>query len=235
MIAQKLKNGQIAIGNAERKDAVETIYDLRVAEFYRLSKCTRNWSSAITDKRDIMYAQAPEDSKLLKEFDKIYAKRKLFEERLAEKVRLEEETAKAEELNSAVKNSNNDIPKPIRIAVENSASTVEEDHEITKPRPIWYDSTITGTSRLIRIPSKQIIKISRRKGSSDNTNRPNSVCIDNITREEFFKDVKASHYFNGLRFKVYELQNIQEDNEVYEKWNNIVTKVYEEGLNGTEV
>ena len=77
MIAQKLKNGQIAIGNAERKDAIETIYDLRVAEFYRLSKCTRNWNSAITDRRDIMYAYAPEDSKLLKEFDKIYNNRKI--------------------------------------------------------------------------------------------------------------------------------------------------------------
>lgn len=239
MIAQKLKNGQIAIGNAERKDATETIYDLRVAEFYRLSKCTRNWSSAITDRRDIMYAYAPEDSKLLKEFDKIYNKRKLFEEKLMEKARQEEEINKAEKVDVPVKNSNvtsnTDVPKPIRITAENSVTTVKELNETTKPRPIWYESTVNGTSRLIRIPSAQTIKISRRKGISDNTNRPNSVCIDNAMREEFFKDVKASSYFNNLRFKVYELQNIQEDSEIYEKWNSIVTKVYEEGLNGIKV
>lgn len=186
-----------------------------------------------------MYAYAPEDSKLLKEFDKIYNKRKLFEEKLMEKARQEEEINKAEKVDVPVKNSNvtssTDVPKPIRITAENSVTTVKELNETTKPRPIWYESTVNGTSRLIRIPSAQTIKISRRKGISDNTNRPNSVCIDNAMREEFFKDVKASSYFNNLRFKVYELQNIQEDSEIYEKWNSIVTKVYEEGLNGIKV
>ena len=83
MIAQKLRDGQIAVGNnSQRKDAVEIIEDLRVSEFYKLVKCTRNWTSQINDRRDVMYAQAPDGSKLKKIFDEIYNRRKLFEEKL---------------------------------------------------------------------------------------------------------------------------------------------------------
>ena len=83
MIAQKLRDGQIAVGNnSPRKDAVEIIEDLRVSEFYKLVKCTRNWTSQINDRRDVMYAQAPDGSKLKKIFDEIYNRRKLFEEKL---------------------------------------------------------------------------------------------------------------------------------------------------------
>ena len=83
MTAQKLRDGQIAIGNSSpRKDAVEIIEDLKVGEFYKLVKCTRNWTSQINDRRDVMYAQAPDGSKLKKIFDEIYNRRKLFEEKL---------------------------------------------------------------------------------------------------------------------------------------------------------
>ena len=83
MTAQKLRDGQIAIGNSSpRKDAVEIIEDLKVGEFYKLVKCTRNWASQINDRRDVMYAQAPDGSKLKKVFDEIYSRRKLFEEKL---------------------------------------------------------------------------------------------------------------------------------------------------------
>lgn len=83
MIAQKLRDGQIAIGNSSpRKDSIEIIEDLKVSEFYKLVKCTRNWTSQINDRRDIMYAQAPDGSKLKKVFDEIYSRRKLFEEKL---------------------------------------------------------------------------------------------------------------------------------------------------------
>ena len=83
MTAQKLRDGQIAIGNSSpRKDAVEIIEDLKVGEFYKLVKCTRNWTSQINDRRDVMYAQAPDGSKLKKIFDEIYSRRKLFEEKL---------------------------------------------------------------------------------------------------------------------------------------------------------
>lgn len=83
MIAQKLRDGQIAIGNSSpRKDAVEIIEDLKVGEFYKLVKCTRNWTSQINDRRDVMYAQALDGSKLKKIFDEIYSRRRLFEEKL---------------------------------------------------------------------------------------------------------------------------------------------------------
>ena len=93
MIAQKLRDGQIAVGNnSSRKDAVEVIEDLKVSEFYKLVKCTRNWTSQINDRRDVMYAQAPDGSKLKKVFDEIYSRRILFKEKLYDLKKEEELT-----------------------------------------------------------------------------------------------------------------------------------------------
>ena len=93
MIAQKLRDGQIAVGNnSPRKDAVEVIEDLKVSEFYKLVKCTRNWTSQINDRRDVMYAQAPDGSKLKKVFDEIYSRRILFKEKLYDLKKEEELT-----------------------------------------------------------------------------------------------------------------------------------------------
>lgn len=84
MIAQKLKNNKIAIGNsAPRKDAIEIIEDLRVGEFFSLTRAARNWNESLNDKRDLIFTSYEnEHSKICKEFDRIYARRKLFIEKM---------------------------------------------------------------------------------------------------------------------------------------------------------
>lgn len=212
MVAQKLKNNKIAIssGSNARKDALQTIEDLRVGEFFRLSRAARNWEKSLNDKRDIMFTTYEnEHSKVCKEFDTIYQRRQLWAELLAKRV--EEDAKKVDEtvnhLNETVSTSN---PK----------------------EKISYKSSTVGTSKLIRIPGKQIIKITRRKGSNDTLNRPNCVCIDNLLREEFFTDVKKTFYFKN--YKVYEIMCNEEDKEVFEKWDKKVTEIYNLGLSKKE-
>lgn len=207
MVAQKLKNNKIAIssGNNARKDALQTIEDLRVGEFFKLSRAARNWDKSLNDKRDIMFTTYEnEHSKVCKEFDSIFERRRMWNELLAK--REEEESKKAEELCAQL------IEKP-----------ASNDREKTS-----YKSSVVGTSRLIRIPNKQIIKITRRKGKSDSQNRPNCVCIDNLLREEFFADVKKTSYFKDR--KVYEFIYTEEEKEVYEKWDKKITEIYNLGL-----
>ena len=206
MIAQKLKNNYIAIGQNTtlRDDALEVIYELRVGEFYRLSKATNDWVERLADKRDIMFVKYDdENAKICKEFDKILSRRKLFVEK--QEARFSEEEALQEEASEAL--------------------ATKADKPIKKPS---YPSPMIGTSRLLRIPSKQIIKICKRKGKSDNYNKQNSVCISNECRELFFSDVKKTEHFKTSH--LYELLNSNEDANIYNKWDAHITKIYEAGL-----
>ena len=202
MIAQKLKNNKIAIGNSTpRKDAIEVIEDLKTSEFCRLFKAAREWNKSINDNRDIVFTHYEnEDSKICKEFNKILLRRKLFEEKLK--------------------------------IIENEFNSTVGYKAVKKENPpIVWASKIKGTSRLLRIPKNQIIKIVRRKGLIDDNNRFNSVCIDNRLREEFFADCKKSYNFQNMQETTrYEIENIEEDKNLYEKWDAIITKIYEEGL-----
>ena len=211
MVAQKLKNNKIAISNGvPRKDAIEVIRDLKVSEFCRLSKAAREWNESINDNRDIIFTHYEnEESKICKEFNKIFARRKAFEEKL----------------NSFNEDTSN-VEKDTASDTSNNISSVVEERNYS--HPIVWASRIKGTSRLIRIPKKQLIKIVRRKGLIDDNNRPSSVCIDNKMREEFFADCKKSKYFQDN--KVYEIMYTEEDKEIYEKWDSTITKIYKEGL-----
>ena len=62
----------------------------------------------------------------------------------------------------------------------------------------------------------------------DDNNRPNSVCIDNKMREEFFHDVKSTKRFSDIG--LYEILYTEEDKQYYEKWDSIMQSIYEEGL-----
>lgn len=217
MNAQKLANNKIALSSkAVRKDAIEVIEDLKVSEFFRLSRAAKTWSENLDDKRDIIFTTYEnENSKVCKEFDKIIQRRKLFEVKLNE-IKLEEDS-KA----TAICKSEDGIKLIEDIPPKAITSNVKE-------KAISYNSTIKGTSRLLRIPKKQIIKIVRRKGLIDDNNRPNSVCISNTMREDFFHDVKQSKHFSisGL----YEIMYSEEDKNYYEKWDKLMVKIYEEGL-----
>lgn len=208
MIAQKLKNNRIAItsGNVGRKDALETIEDLRVGEFFKLSRAARNWDKSLNDKRDIMFTTYEnEHSKVCKEFDAIVARRKAWEEYNSKK-------SQEEEIHSVVANVK-----------------MEENEE--KKFSTRFKSEISGTSRLIRVPTKKSIKIVRRKGLSDCYDKVNSICITNKQREEFFADVKKSKWFQSLEVsaKDYKINgNMEGDLPLYEKWDKIISYVFEQ-------
>ena len=211
MNAQKLVNNKIALSSkAVRKDAIEVIEDLKVSEFFKLSRAAKTWSENLDDKRDIIFTNYEnENSKVCKEFDRILQRRKLFEEKLS-KITINEDISLSD-----LKNIE-ETPKEVA-AINNN-----------KQKAISYNSTIKGTSRLLRIPKKQIIKIVRRKGLIDDNNRPNSVCISNSMREEFFHDVKSTKRFSDLG--LYEILYTEEDKQYYEKWDSIMIKIYDEGL-----
>lgn len=208
MIAQKLKNNRIAVtsGNVGRKDALETIEDLKVGEFFRLSQAARNWDKSLNDKRDIMFTTYEnEHSKVCKEFDAIVARRKAWEEYNSKKSQ-EEETHPA-------------------------AANVKMEENEGKKFPTRFKSEISGTSRLIRIPTKKSIKIVRRKGLSDCYDKANSICITNKQREEFFADVKKSKWFQSLEVGVKDYKingNMEGDLPLYEKWDKIISYVFEQ-------
>ena len=211
MNAQKLKNNKIALSSkAPRKDAIEVIEDLRVSEFYAIMKAARSWSENLDDRRDIVFTTYEnESSKVCKEFDRIVKRRAVFEQRLTE-IKQEEYTPKADE---------------VKVIEEIPPQAITDNNKI---KSISYNSEIKGTSRLLRIPKKQTIKIVRRKGLIDDNNRLNSVCIDNKLREEFFHDVKSTKRFSDLG--LYEILYTEEDKQYYEKWDAIMQSIYEEGL-----
>ena len=212
MNAQKLSNNKIALSqSAVRKDAIAVIEDLKLTEFFRLMKSARTWSENLDDKRDIIFTTYEnENSKVCKEFDRILQRRNYFDEQLRK--------SRSESVKLDVQNS-------IKIIEEIPAEAITDNN---KQKTISYNSTIKGTSRLLRIPKKQIIKIVRRKGLIDDNNRPNSVCIDNKMREEFFHDVKSTKRFS--EFGLYEILYTESDKNMYEKWDSIIKSIYEEGL-----
>ena len=104
MIAQKLKNNYIAVGQNTtlRDDAIEVVYELRVGEYYRLIKATNDWVERLADKRDIMFVKYDdENAKICKEFDRIFSRRKAFvekqEARFSEAEDVQEEVRKENE------------------------------------------------------------------------------------------------------------------------------------------
>ena len=85
------------------------------------------------------------------------------------------------------------------------------------------ESNVIGTSRLVRSSDRTKIYIARRKGNKTlNQTRINSVCIDNMLREQFFEDVKAKHDYLQFIGK-YELLAGDQD---FNKWSRIMDEQY---------
>lgn len=85
-----------------------------------------------------------------------------------------------------------------------------------------YESQVRGTARLVRYKDK--IRITYRKGKTTfNRNEPNSVCIDDMTKQQFFNAVKRQY---GTGVVVWQL--VLGDTE-YEYYNQLVDRLYEEG------
>lgn len=200
----------IAIGNsAPRKDAIEVIEDLKVGEFYKLVKCTIQWSSRLNDKRDIMFAPAPKGSKLIKEFDSIYERRIAYNERLIE--------LNGDKVSMSL-NNNNEV---------NLHTTTEEQ---PNGGVVKYETNVVGTARIIYIKNRQSIIIRKRKHQSDKYNKINSVCVSNEIRDEFYKDVKNKKH-KPSHFEIRQVDN----EELFNKWLSIIKRTFEDGLKENRV
>ena len=178
-----------------------------------LIKAARNWDKSLNATRDIMFTTYEnENSKVCKEFDKIFKRR-------------ESNRELKEQFSNIIKNQNFPLT-----ASKNKMNKIAQKEEEKKEYiiPTSYKSIINGTSRLIRISKKQIIRIVRRKNEKDNINRVDSVCIDNELREQFFADCKQTQYFKNM--KKYEIMNTEKDKDIYNKWDFIMDEVYKGGI-----
>ena len=84
-----------------------------------------------------------------------------------------------------------------------------------------FISDVAGTAKLVR--SKGVIKIVARRGKSTyNQTTPNSVCINDFTKNEFFKNCREIH---GQGSGVFQFD--PSDGRPYDYWNNIIDKEYQ--------
>lgn len=85
-----------------------------------------------------------------------------------------------------------------------------------------YQSQVTGTARLVRYEDK--IRITYRKGKTTfNRNDPNSVCIDDMTKQKFFDAVKRQYGTSVVQWQL-----VMGDAE-YNRYNELIDKLYEQG------
>ena len=88
-----------------------------------------------------------------------------------------------------------------------------------------FSSDVVGTAKLVR--SKGIIKIVARRGKSTyNQTSPNSVCINDFTKNEFFKNCREIH---GQASGIFQFR--PSDGRPYDYWNTIIDKEYQRQKN----
>lgn len=107
--------------------------------------------------------------------------------------------------------------------VVQEATTTEKQAPVI-PIGAAYESTVEGTARLIR--RKDRIFIAWRKGNATrNVNSPDSVCISNFTKQQFFNDVRSHHFGDD-----WALTSIERS---YDYWNKWIDDEYEHGRQAT--
>lgn len=86
---------------------------------------------------------------------------------------------------------------------------------------VKFQSNIPGTAKLVR--SRNTIKIVARRGKSTyNETTPNSVCISDKIKNDFFSDCRKVHGNVGL----YEFS--PKDGGIYDLWNESIDHMYVE-------
>jgi hypothetical protein len=95
------------------------------------------------------------------------------------------------------------------------------EHEKNSPKQFLdvsakFQTTITGTSCLIRDAKNHVIRIALRNGDDKVT--INRICIDNNIRERFFCDVKSTKYFK--EHKKYAMDT--RDLDIYTYWSKFM-------------
>ena len=117
------------------------------------------------------------------------------------------------------------LEEDVEVIDTTAKSESKKDEKIPEPTEVpvggKYESQVRGTARLVRYKDK--IRITYRKGKTTfNRNEPNSVCIDDMTKQQFFNAVKRQY---GTGVVVWQL--VLGDTE-YEHYNQLVDR-YEEG------
>lgn len=106
-----------------------------------------------------------------------------------------------------------DAQQPIETEDNNAKSTPKD---VTK-----FESDVHGTAKLVRV--KGVIKIVARKGKSTyNQTTPNSVCIDDTTKVNFFKSCRGKF---GSGSSIFEFR--PSDGTYYDYWDNVIDKEYQ--------
>ena len=118
------------------------------------------------------------------------------------------------------------LEEDVEVIDTTAKSESKKDEKIPEPTEVpvggKYESQVRGTARLVRYKDK--IRITYRKGKTTfNRNEPNSVCIDDMTKQQFFSAVKRQY---GTGVVVWQL--VLGDTE-YEHYNQLVDRLYEEG------
>ena len=118
------------------------------------------------------------------------------------------------------------VDEVVEVTDTTAKSESKKDEKIPEPTEVpvggKYESQVRGTARLGRYKDK--IRITYRKGKTTfNRNEPNSVCIDDMTKQQFFNAVKRQY---GTGVVVWQL--VLGDTE-YEHYNQLVDRLYEEG------
>ena len=118
------------------------------------------------------------------------------------------------------------LEEDVEVIDTTAKSESKKDEKIPEPTEVpiggKYESQVRGTARLVRYKDK--IRITYRKGKTTfNRNEPNSVCIDDVTKQQFFNAVKRQY---GTGVDVWQL--VLGDTE-YEHYNQLVDRLYEEG------
>lgn len=118
------------------------------------------------------------------------------------------------------------VDEVVEVTDTTAKSESKKDEKILEPTEVpvggKYESQVRGTARLVRYKDK--IRITYRKGKTTfNRNEPNSVCIDDMTKQQFFNAVKRQY---GTGVVVWQL--VLGDTE-YEYYNQLVDRLYEEG------
>ena len=118
------------------------------------------------------------------------------------------------------------VDEVVEVTDTTAKSESKKDEKIPEPTEVpvggKYESQVRGTARIVRY--KDNIRITYRKGKTTfNRNEPNSVCIDDMTKQQFFNAVKRQY---GTGVVVWQL--VFGDTE-YEHYNQLVDRLYEEG------
>lgn len=107
-------------------------------------------------------------------------------------------------------------PKSIDAEAVAVSDVKTTESDVTK-----FISNIPGTAKLVR--SKGVIRIVARRGKTTyNQTTPNSVCINDFTKNEFFKDCREYHGQGSGIF-----QFTMKDNNHYDYWNGVIDKEYQ--------